>query len=124
MVPPRPAPDSAFAEVSELIGEPAAELLMKKLGGTYLYVPSRPGPEHPIALLLGEHLAEQLAARFCRETILIPRGRRTGDRERVIELRRTTGLTVKQIALATGYHVRQVSRILDGEDAKRQIDMF
>lgn len=87
MVPPRHTSDSAFAEVAELIGDEAAELLMKKLGGTYLYVPSRPGPEHPISLLLGERLAGQLADRFCRETILIPRGRRTGDRERVIELR-------------------------------------
>lgn len=119
-----PSENSAFDEVVELIGGEAAELLMKRLGGTYLYVPTKAGAEHPIALILGQSHADQLCDRFCRETILIPRGRRTGSRDRVIELRRSTRMSVKQIALATGYHVRQVSRILEAEDAKRQIDLF
>lgn len=120
----RPPESSEFSAVAELIGDDAARTLMAKLGGTYLYVPKAPGPHHPVSLILGENTARLLAEYFGRDTILIPRGRRTGDRARVIELRRTTGMSISQIALATGYHVRQVLRILAEEDRKRQLDLF
>lgn len=115
---------SAYHEVVELLGADAAHILAVKLGGTYLYVPRKPGPEHPITIILGERDALRLAARFAGEAILLPRGRRTGDRARVIALRATTSMSLKQIALATGYHVRQVQRILDDEKAQRQMSLF
>lgn len=120
-----PGLDSAiFVELADEIGEVAARLLCEKLGGTYLYIPGKPKPDHPVSLLLGEELAARLGRRFKGESVLIPRGRRTGDRARVVELRKTTSLSAKQIALATGYHVRQVCRILDEEMKSRQPDLF
>lgn len=119
-----PSDTSEFSAVAELIGDDAARVLAQRLGGTYLYVPKTPGPDHPIALLLGQTTAQRLAEHFCGDTILVPRGRRTGNRARVIELRQSTQMTITQIALATGYHVRQVLRILAEEDHKRQLDLF
>ncbi len=118
------APDnSTFREIADVIGEAAAHTLCRHLGGTTLYVPARIGPHHPVAAAIGSVSAQQLADHFRGSHLLLPKAflRRT----RVLELARSTQMTVREIALATDYTERHVYAILEqARRDDRQLDLF
>lgn len=110
-----------FQSVADVIGVEAAEKLCRALGGTRIYVPAKIGEHHPIAVALGEENAARIADYFHGTVLALPKG--LSRRERVIEYRRTTKMTIREIALATDYTEAGVYKIL-AEERGGQLDLF
>ncbi|EQB32025.1 hypothetical protein [Sphingobium ummariense] len=110
-----------FQAVADVIGVEATEKLCRALGGTRLYVPATIGAHHPIAVAVGPESAAKIADHFHRTVLALPKG--LSRRERVLELRRTTEMTVQEIALATDYTEAGVYKIL-AEERGGQLDLF
>lgn len=110
-----------FWSVAAVIGESAAEELCRKLGGARLYIPGTIGAHHPITVAIGAENAAKIAEHFHRTILALPKG--LSRRERVLEYRRTTDMTVQEIALATDYTEAGVYKIL-AEERGGQLDLF
>lgn len=110
-----------FQSVADVIGVEAAEKLCRALGGTRIYVPATIGEHHPIAVAIGEENAARIAEHFHRTVLALPKG--LSRRERVIEYRRSTKMTIREIALATDYTEAGVYKIL-AEERGGQLDLF
>ena len=110
-----------FQSIVDVIGVPGAEKLCKELGGATMYVPAAIGAHHPISVAIGAELAAKIADHFHRTKLAIPKG--LSRRERVLEFRRTTDMTVQQIALACDYTEAGVYKIL-AEERGGQLDLF
>ena len=110
-----------FQSVADVIGVEAAEKLCRSLGGTRIYVPATIGEHHPIAVAIGEENAARIAEHFHRTVLALPKG--LSRRERVIEYRRSTKMTIREIALATDYTEAGVYKIL-AEERGGQLDLF
>lgn len=110
-----------FQSVAGVIGVEATERLCRALGGATLYIPATIGANHPIAVAIGPELAARIADHFHRTKLAIPKG--LTRRERVLEFRRTTDMTVQQIALACDYTEAGVYKIL-AEERGGQLDLF
>lgn len=118
-----PFTNSTFVEIAEVIGEKGARALVEHLGGTTLYVPARIGPHHPVAAAIGAKAAELFARHYRGSHLQLPKAYLR--RERVLELKRTTNMTVKEIALATDYTERHVYDILAAAvEDDGQLDLF
>jgi len=114
---------STFSEIAEVIGEAAARTLCEHLGGTTLYVPAQIGTHHPVTAAIGAKAAKIFADHFRGSHLQLPKA--FLRRQRVMELKRTTEMTVKEIALATDYTERHVYDILAGErEDDGQLDLF
>lgn len=114
---------STFSEIAEVIGDAAARTLCEKLGGTTIYVPAMIGPNHPLGVALGMKSAKIFADHFKGAHLQLPKAHLR--RQRVIELKRTTDMTIREIALATDYTERHVYDILAGEaEDDGQLDLF
>ena len=110
-----------FQSIAAVIGAEAAEKLCRTLGGARIYVPATMGEHHPIAVAIGQENAAKIADHFHRTVLALPKG--LSRRERVIEFRRTTKMTIREIALATDYTEAGVYKIL-AEDRGGQLDLF
>lgn len=110
-----------FQSVADVIGVEAAEKLCRALGGARIYVPAAIGEHHPIAVAIGEENAARIAEHFHRTVLALPKG--LSRRERVIEFRRTTNMTIREIALATEYTEAGVYKIL-ADERQGQFDLF
>lgn len=110
-----------FQEVAGVIGVEATEKLCRALGGARIYVPATIGDHHPIAVAVGKEKAARIADHFHRTVLALPKG--LSRRERVIEFRRDTDMTIQEIALATDYTEAGVYKIL-AEERGGQMDLF
>ncbi|MGE4321733.1 MAG: hypothetical protein AB7E60_01735 [Sphingobium sp.] len=110
-----------FQSVADIIGVTATETLCRALGGTRIYVPATIGEHHPIAVAIGLDDAAKIADHFHRTVLALPKG--LTRRQRVLEYRRETNMTVQQIALATDYTEAGVYKIL-AEERGGQLDLF
>lgn len=118
-----PFSGSTFAEIAEVIGDPAARMLCEHLGGTTLYVPAGISASHPVSIAIGPKAARAFAEHFRGSHLQLPKAYLR--RRRVLELRRGTDMTVREIALATDYTERHVYDILAGErEDDGQLDLF
>ncbi len=123
MKPERLLDSSIFDEVAAVIGSEDARRLCDRLGGTQLYVPAAAGHNHPITAAIGAKAAKLLCEHFVGSILTLPKAHHR--RQRVIELAARGDMTLGEIALATDYHQRQVSRILaDEKDSDGQLDLF
>ncbi len=114
---------SIFREIVEVIGDADARLLCDRLGGTTLYVPAHIAASHPICQVIGARAAKQLSEHFRGSHLQLPKAYHR--RQKVLELRATTDMTVKEIALATDYTERHVYDILAAHrEDDGQLDLF
>lgn len=115
--------NSTFDEIAQVVGEAPARALCDHLGGTTLYVPAQVGVHHPIAVAIGMDAAARFSSHFRGSHLQLPKTYLR--RQKVIELRRTTRMTVREIALACDYsefHVYTILKQDRGDDG--QLDMF
>lgn len=110
-----------FQEVASAIGAESARQLIEAFGGTRIFVPRQIGLDHEIAKAIGRDAAERMASLFHGATLTLPISSRR--RRRVLELQ-AQGKTRQEIARQSGYHERQVYRILGEEKDARQGDLF
>lgn len=105
-----------LGEIAEAAGEEAALAIAQARGGTEIYVPPSPGPDHWISRLVGLKKAAAIADKLtCGvgprrvELPLGPRGHQARQRALVEALIRE-GLSERDIALRTGYSIRAVRK--------------
>lgn len=104
----------AFHELREMIGTEKTAMLVKMLGGTGLYIPSKPTPEHSLVEWLGAEIAQKVCAEFGGLRVEIPRmvELQRADRNARIAADRVAGLSIRQAALKyemTERHVRNIT---------------
>jgi len=107
-----------LAEIADVAGEEAALTLAQARGGTQVYIPARPAPDHWISKLIGHAAALRVCDRLTAgrgirvDLPLGPTGRNATVRaiqvlaDRMIIAERSE----RDIAQATGYTTRQVRR--------------
>ncbi|HEX7821065.1 MAG TPA: hypothetical protein VF463_10650 [Sphingobium sp.] len=110
-----------FRSLADVIGVEGAEKLCRTLGGSRIYVPAIIGEHHPIHVAVGKENADRIAEHFHRTVLSLPKG--LSRRERVLEYRRTTRMTIREIALATDYTEKTIYQIL-ADDRGGQLDLF
>jgi hypothetical protein len=105
------------------------ERLLTHWGGLPVYVPMRADPDHQIARIAGQKVAEVLSRLYGGERILMPLGaafRRERLRRRIAELK-AAGLNNCEIARRLGVHLRQVQRLSQvdqsHESAQKELDL-
>lgn len=105
-----------LGEIAEVAGDDAALAIAKVRGGTEIYVPPNPGPDHWISRLVGLDKARAIADLLtCGvgprrvELPLGPRGHQHSKRAQVDALIRE-GMSERDIALRTGYSIRGVRK--------------
>jgi hypothetical protein len=113
---------SIFDLIAQVIGSADARRLCNKLGGTHLYVPAAPGPNHPLVIAIGPGPAKLMAEHFTGDTLQLPKAHHR--RRRVLELAADPNLSLRDIALATDYSQRHVIRILAESRDDRQGELF
>ncbi len=104
-----------LAEIAQVAGEDAALRLARNRGGTQIYLPPIPAADHWICALIGRDAAlavcDRLTGGVGPRRVLVPLGP-TGTQARarasVDNLLRDGNLSVRDIALATGYTDRGV----------------
>jgi Mor family transcriptional regulator len=125
-------PDS-IRELVALIGLPATEKLVKRFGGTYVYVPSPDNlaEDHPLAALIGLEAARKVAGRCRNGKLKIALGREAMRRARnaeIVRLYYKGGWTMRDLAREFDLDERQIHTIvhttpLSMKDS-RQGDLF
>ena len=81
------------------------------------------GPAHPVTAAIGAKAARELAEHFRGSHLQLPKAYLR--RQRVLELRAGTDMTIAQIALATDYTERHVHNILSASrEDDGQLDLF
>lgn len=105
-----------LAQIADVAGEPAALAIAKARGGTEVYIPPKPGPDHWLSKLLGLEaacaVASELTMGVCGlrvELPLGPAGHAAQVRARVDAMLRENR-SESDIARATGYTIRGVRR--------------
>jgi len=96
-----------------LLGEQATKTLVLSYGGSKIYVPIAPNPEHRITKLIGAEPTAALCRRFGGEYIDVPI--RMIDRKRILELA-AQDWSASDIAREVGCTRRWVDRILHNDD--------
>ena len=122
MTVPARAGDDALALIAEAIGDQAALALATHFGGVRLYVPRVIGDSHAICVALGREHADRLAQWAGGGAIDVPK--QAARRARVANLHSRGALTIRQIALETGYSERHVYRLLSDDGDERQLSIF
>ena len=116
-------PTATLAMLADVIGEEGARLLIKRLGGTRIYVPVQAPAAHPFAQLLGLKRAAALSDHFAGLTIELPKPH--ARREQALRMIEEGAMTIGQIALATDYTERQIYRLLaEMRHDDRQLELF
>jgi hypothetical protein len=119
-----------------IAGEAAAFRLVEDLGGTPVRIPSSLGDAGWLVDMVGQQPAAALVMELGAQDLQLPKYdsvMRQLRHRRVVELR-TDGMALAQVALATGYTVRQVINICNRNELgmpaelrqadDRQLDMF
>jgi DNA-binding NarL/FixJ family response regulator len=110
-----PLPD-LLEEVANAIGVEAALKLAADKGGTEVYIPSNPNPQHWLSLLLGHENAVAMATALVSARtglkLVVPLGpsRDQVTRWRRMHLMIDKGHSAREIARACGVHMRTVKR--------------
>lgn len=98
----------SFRRIVDVIGEDAAQRLIKAFGGNDWYIPKKPNPDHRFVSIIGLPAFRALCAAFAKEHIDIPRHRETSDMKwRILA---ATG-TNYEVAVQMGCTVRHVRRV-------------
>jgi len=105
-----------LGEIAAVAGEAAALAIADARGGTQIYVPPHPAPEHWLSVLVGQRAAQAIADRLtCGvggrrvDLPLGPRGHRVRVQTRVDRML-VADRSERDIALATGYTTRGVRK--------------
>lgn len=117
-------------ELVDAIGQQAALQLLAQHGGTRLYIPAHPGPDHAIVKAIGGEaaakLAEHIATGVGGLTIELPRGPAglaAKHRRRLLEAAGRGDMTEREIAQDLRVHGRTVRRarakLREEDDAKQ-----
>lgn len=110
----RAALSPRLAELSQIIGLPAALSLVAERGGTRIYVPSSATSEHWLASVIGLNGLERLVAAYACDYLDIDRAttvERAARNHRIVTERRA-GATVGALALKYKLTARQIANIL------------
>ena len=106
-------------ELCELLGPEGLAALSVARGGRRARIPKRIPAGHWLEGLLGREAAGRMASRYGGCRLYVPRGRAAADRRRsILDLRRQ-GLSVAEIARATGLSDRRVWQVLAAATAPR-----
>jgi DNA-binding NarL/FixJ family response regulator len=109
--------------LARAVGRENAVRLLRRFGGTELYIPKTIGPHHPISAAIGHDAAQALADYLpVGDKVMIPKF--PGRRQRVAQLKAEGHLTNKEIATETDYSERHVYRLLNEAGDDRQADLF
>jgi hypothetical protein len=128
---PLKLPES-LQQLIDCVGQPAALRLVEWRNGTYLCVPKKPSPDHPIVDVIGLVPFARLVEWYAGETVALPKNDKVLQqlRHRMIwQMRHHEHLQIDEIALKTSYTVRRVYQILetfgaDHRDHPRTGDLF
>ncbi len=101
-------------DLSEVIGLPAVETLVRQWGGRRLWIPCGAKKTHPISQALGMNAAKRLSARYGGDVIDIPKAKSATARDRNQELIRlySDGVSVDVLAKEFGLTSRWIRGIL------------
>jgi hypothetical protein len=122
-----------LSTIANVAGEDAALAVADARGGTQIYVPPAPDADHWLSKLIGvkaaKAVAEELTCGFAGVRIDVPLGPNGPylQRQATVDRMLREGRSERDIALATGYSMRQVRRrranIMPAHD-DRQLDLF
>lgn len=122
-----------LAEIAEVAGEDAALAIAGARGGTQIYLPPVPAPDHWLSILIGHDAAKAVCDRLtCGvgglrvDLPLGPTGRAAKARAIVDRMLRE-GRSERDIALATGYAIRGIRKrraMLNLPRDDRQLPLF
>lgn len=121
-----------LAEVAAVAGYDAALKLAQARGGTQIYLPPNPGRDHWLSRLVGFDAARAIADRLTCGVggmrIDLPSGPRNPAlaRRAQVDQMLVAGRSERDIALATGYTIRQIRRRRAGLDQRdtRQLNLL
>ena len=104
-----------LADIARIAGEEAARRVAGAVGGTRVYIPPVPGPDHWLSQLVGEQAARKIADHFGAgfpARIDIPLGDAgfIASQQARIDAMILAGRSERDIALACGYTGRTVRR--------------
>jgi DNA-binding NarL/FixJ family response regulator len=103
-----------FQELAQIIGADATGILVAHYGGgAPLYIPHKAKPNHPISLLLGQEVAQQLADELGGLTVEIPRdvAFKNKQRDTLILADRAAGMSQNDVARKYQLTVRTIRKI-------------
>ena len=114
-------------EIEEVAGLEAALRICQRWGGSRLFVPRSPGPDHPIVREIGAEAAGRLCGHFAGEELTVPLGagilRRLRNREIIARYR--AGESAGSIARDMRMTERWVYAIVGREEEDRsQMSLF
>jgi hypothetical protein len=122
-----------LAEIARVAGEDAARALSRARGGTQIYLPPEPAPDHWLSQLVGHDralaIADQLTCGVGGMRLEIPlgdTGYAASGRAKIDAMIRDN-FSERDIALATGYTTRAVRRRrkkLRENEESQQLDLF
>lgn len=122
-----------LSTIASVAGQDAALAVADARGGTQIYVPPIPDAEHWLSKLIGlkaaRLVAEELTCGFAGVRVDVPVGPNGPYLQRQAKVDRMLreGRSERDIALATGYSMRQLRRrranIMPAQD-DRQLDLF
>jgi hypothetical protein len=125
---PHAALPESLRELVADLGEAGALRLTGVCGGQQITVPRRASADHPLRAGLGDALFEKLVASYSGINMEVPKcdGFLRELRHEQVRQCREQGLTMDEIAHATGYSRRHVMNILGGHDGRDvyTMDMF
>jgi len=114
-IPADPLPQ-VLADIAMIAGEEAARRVAGAVGGTQVYIPPHPGPDHWLAKLVGLEAARRIADHFTAGVgparIEIPLGDAgfIAAQQARCDAMLLAGRSERDIALALGYTIRTVRR--------------
>lgn len=119
-----------LAEIATAAGEDAARAIVRKHGGTQIYIPPSPGPDHWLSQLVGPAKARAIAEHLTcgvgplrLEVPLAGTGSIDLIRERCDAMLRA-GRSERDIARACGYTIRGVRKRRAKLRDERQLNLF
>lgn len=101
-----------IVRIAQEVSPEAADRLMRAFGGGVVYLPRRPGPEHPISRAIGLATAREIAEALGPGRLQVPRGTRAAQEEkasRIVAMIRARR-PVAEIVRTVGCDARTVYR--------------
>ncbi|WP_454887849.1 hypothetical protein [Sphingomonas oryzagri] len=104
-----------LAEIAEIAGEDAALAVARERGGTQVYLPPEPKPDHWLSELLGHDVAGKIAAQLTGGfpmRVEIPLGptSHAARTRAIVDRMISEGRSETEIAKASGYNARSIRR--------------
>jgi hypothetical protein len=122
-----------LAQIANVAGDDAALAIAQARGGTQIYVPPLPGPDHWLSKLVGleaaRAIADELTGGFAGARIDLPLGPagHAAQMRAKMDAMIAQGRSERDIAMATRYSTRTIRRRraqLDKPDDNRQLSFF